>query len=257
MSINGKYKDPIEDGKRPVLIQDTISQPFHRRFMTEDKTDIVLTAPITKDDVIINVSTGHGFTGTGEWVLINYKNYFQQSEVISVSTDAITLDAPIGMDIPILGTEIKRGVTNLAVNGSATPVIFYCRIGQDADPVDIDIFHMFMTDNAEGDDSKYGGITGGLTNGVLVRYENEHDINYGLFKTNADMILHGAVQSYLQKAGGGTYSMDFRFNIRETYGVVVRLFKSQGFMKIIVRDDLTSLESHYVVVMGQITKGEQ
>ena len=55
--------------------------------MTEDKTDITLTSAASKDDTTLSVSAGHGFTAGGEYMLINYGSYFQQSKVTSVATN--------------------------------------------------------------------------------------------------------------------------------------------------------------------------
>lgn len=240
-----------------VWIQDQTTAPFHRYFMTEDKTDITLTSSASKDDTILSVSAGHGFTATGEYMLINYGNYFQQVLVTSVSTNDITIKTPIGIDLPaISAVQIIRGSIEMNIDGSVTPVVFYCRPGNNSDPVDIQNLHVFMEDNIEGDDSKYGGISA-LTNGSFVRFTDGVNQNLGNYKCNADFIQYGGDSSYTSKAGGGNYSMDFHYNLKEKYGIVFRLDSDlNGVLQFTVNDDLTALLKHRIVAIGQLTLGE-
>lgn len=236
--------------------QDQSTPPFHRYFMTEDKTDITLTSPVTKDDTVINVSSGHGFTGGGEYILINYGDYIQQSKVISVATDAITIGAPIGMDLPTVGVQIIRGVIDMNVDGATTPTTFYCRLGAGATPVDVQHLHVFMRHSGDADASKYGDLAA-LTNGIFVRKEDGIDQNLGVYKTNQDFIEFGATSSYNDKAPAGQYSSDFSFCVKQIYGVVLRLDpRENGILKVIVRDNLSTLLSHRITATGQQTLGE-
>lgn len=238
-----------------VWVQDQSTPPFHRYFMTEDKTDITLTSPITKDDTVINVSSGHGFT-TNDHMLINYGSYFQQSMVTNVATDAITIETPVGINIPITGTQIIRGSIEMNVDGSTTPVTYYCRIGAYSDPIDIQHLQVFMRDGSDGDYSSYGGISGGLTNGSFVRFTDTVDQNLGNYKNNGEYIQFGAEANFNTKAPAGEYSVDLAFNLKETYGVVFRLVDNTYALTFTVQDDLTPLIEHRVVATGQVTLGE-
>lgn len=244
-----------------VWIQDQTTPPFHRFFMTEDKTDIILTSPISKDDTVINVSAGHGFVFPStpvQYMLINYGNYIQQSKVTGVSTNAITIESPVGIDLPISGCQIIRGIICMNINGDAgaggTETTYYCRIGANASPVDIQHLQVFMRDGSDGDQSTYGGITA-LTNGTFVRLEDGVDQNLGLYKANIDFVQFGAHATYNDKAPSGEYSFDFSFDMKETYGVVFRLDQST-VLKCVIRDNLTGLIEHKIVAIGQTTLGE-
>lgn len=239
-----------------VFIQDQTTPPFHRYFMTEDKTDITLTSGITKDDTVINVSAGHGYTAGGEYMLINYGDIFQQSKVVSVATNAITIASPVCCDLPITGTQIIRGSIEMNINGEVTPVVFYCRPGINARPIDIQYLHVFMRDASDGDQSTYGGLSA-LTNGSFVRFTNGINQNLGIYKTNADFVQFGGTAVYNDKAPSGEYSQDFSFNLKETYGVVLRLDSSDnGVLSFTVQDNLTGLIQHRVTATGQLTLGE-
>jgi len=240
--------------EQDVWIQDQITGYFHRYFMTEEKTDIILTTAASKGDKIISVSSDHGITSEDCLLIVN-GNYTQQVIVVSVSNDDITINYAIGKDLSIADTTIIRGSIEMNIDASGTPVTFYCRPYVNI-PVDILHIHIFFTDNLEGDDSKYGGI-GALTNGSYCRQEDGDHCNLGLYKSNRDFIEHGAISKYTNKAGGGNYTMDFAFNTKEPYGIVLRLDPEKGeFLSFTIQDDLTDLISHRVVATGHLTKGE-
>ena len=252
MSFNRRtYQKEID-----VNIQDQVSPPFHRTFMTEDKDDITLTSGLTKGDTVFNVSSGHGFVA-GHELLLLYGSLFHQTTVLSVSTDAITVDSSIPTDVPVAGTQIIRGSIAMNVNGSSTPVVFYCRLGANSIPIDIIHLHVFMVDDVEGTDVLYGGIAA-LTNGCQVKMVDTVDINLGIYKNNQDFIKHGAVPNYAGKVGGSNYGMDFGFDLKNVYGTVLRLSnKGYPMITFTVRDDLTGLVEHELVATGQLTVGEE
>ena len=100
-------------------------------------------------------------------------------------------------------------------------------------PFDIDIFITNMVHAAEADDSKFGGIAA-ITNGVHVRKEDDMFQNLGNYTKNSD------------------YK-----SLRDFYGVVVRVRPDkQEIIKVIIRDDLSSLTSIRVSALGQFTQGE-
>lgn len=239
-----------------VWIQDQTTSPFHSYFMSYEKDDIQLISGATKGAYSIFVTTGHGIE-TGKSILITYGDIYYQCISISGSTNEIRISMPLPIDFPIEGTKIVRGSIEIAVNGSITPVDFYCKIGPASKPIDIQHIHVFMEDNVDGDDSLYGGLSQ-LTNGTLGRYISDAgDFNLGLFKKNAHFIYRGGKQTYTNKAGGGNYSMDFSFDLKSIYGVVIRLDNSiNSYLKITVKDDLTNLITHKIVATGQITLGE-
>ena len=249
------FNNKVYQKEIDVWIQDQTTAPFHRTFMTEDKDDITLTSSLTKGDTVFNVSAGHGFIA-GHELLLLYGNLFHQTTVVSVATNAITVDSAIPSGVPVTGTQIIRGSTNMTVDGSTTPITFYCRIGSNADPIDIIHLHVFMIGDSEGTDVLYGDLAS-LTNGSIVKMEDGIDINLGIYKNNQDFIKHGGIPNYAGKVGGSNYGMDFSFNLKETYGIVLRLSNDNyPIITFTVRDDLTDLVEHEVIATGQITQGE-
>lgn len=238
-----------------TFIQDQTTGAFHRYFMTEDKDDITLAASAAKDATVLTVSSGHGFD-TDDHMLINYGNYYQQTKVMAVSGDNITIESPLGLALPIAGVEVIRGSIEMNVDGSETPVDFYCRPGTNSDPIDVQHLHVFMKDSTDGSTATYGGEAA-LTNGTFARYENGVDQNLGLYKKNGDFVQFGAVATYNEKAPTDKFNADFAFDLKDTYGIVFRLApSSNSLIKVSVRDDLTGLDQHRIVATGQITLGE-
>lgn len=238
-----------------VWIQDQVTPPFHMFFMTEDKTDITLAAIASVDDTAITVSAGHGIT-TADHIIINYGPYTQQTGIEAVVDNVVSIESPIFAELPI-GTQVVRGRTEMNVDGSVTPVTYYCR-PYTTEPVDVINFHIFIEDNVEGDDSKFGGGTA-LTNGVYVQLVDGMKFGLGLYKDNFDFQKYGSKieDPYTSKAGGGNYSMNFPISLKDAYGVVLRLDPDEGaYIKMVIHDDLTGLLSFVVTALGQTTSGE-
>ena len=67
---------------KDVSIQDQSSPLFQYYLMREDKDDITLTAPVSTDDDVINVSAGHGFTAaSGEQLVLWENSGYEQASV--------------------------------------------------------------------------------------------------------------------------------------------------------------------------------
>lgn len=240
--------------QRDVWVQDQTTAPFHRFLMREDKTDITLVSDVAKNDLDLVVSSGHGFV-VGNWCLLVYGAYTQQNEVIAVDVDTITISAPLGIPVKITGTQIIRGKVDMAVNAGSFDSVYVCNV-YGSSPIDVIHLHVFITDNLEGDDSKFGGISE-LTNGVLVRKCDHVDLNLGTYKKNGDFIQYGGSANYTSKAGGGEYSMDFAYNLKEIYGVVFRLDPMLNEKIIVtIQDNLSALSTFRIVASGQTTLGE-
>ena len=142
--------------------------------MREDKTDITLTSAVTKGDTVISVSSGHGFTGAGEYIVIMENGYFIQTKVVSVATDDITIQNETGNAFTT-GATVIRGSIEMNVDGS-TPVEFQFNMRQSTIPIDIQYIHVTIWNDATaGDDGKFGDLTA-LTNGLRAVKENDIDI---------------------------------------------------------------------------------
>ena len=248
-----------------VHIQSQTSQLFQYFLMNEQKTDITLTTSISMDDEVINVSAGHGFTGvSGEYIVIRIGDIFTQSKVIGVVTNAITIEMPIPVGIPITAG-VMRGNINMNVDGSLTPVDFKytsnCCGSEDAQiPIDIGTVIITMQHGANvPDDGKFGGL-GALTNGIYFRKENGERLNLGNYITNQAFKDVGADVEYTQKAPAGTYATNITFDIERIFGQVVRVNpRTDDFILARVRDDIDAgagMAKMSISLVGSFTSGE-
>ena len=113
-----------------------------------------------------------------------------------------------------------------------------------------------MVHTGDADDAMFGDQAA-LTNGLFFMRYNGTKQNYGNYKANGDFRLHGGVVTYTVKGGGGKYSTTALFNINEMYGIVLRIDKEEcDEFRCYVRDDLSSLFSIRVSILGQYTQGE-
>lgn len=244
-------------GKIDVFVNDQTNPLFQYLLIDELKDDITLTSDIVKDDEVINVSSGHGFVGSGlasgEIMTIWENNRYSQVRVKSVSTDAITIEYPMAFPFTVSGAKIIRGSSNLNIDGSSLEVDFLMKIQDFTIPIDISKVILTMFHSGAGDDSKFAGITA-LTNGLWFRKENDIDFNLGNYINNQDFKLRGAYVDYPSKGPGGTESTDVVFDLEEIFGQVMRMDSEKNdVFRCQVRDNLIGLTSFKVSMIGSYT----
>jgi hypothetical protein len=239
-----------------VFIQDQDSPPFQYYLMREDKTDITLTSPVSKNDTVVSVSAGHGFTATGEQIVIMENGLWIQTEVKSVATNDITLVSPSGVAFTT-GATVIRGVIDMNVDASGAEQEFVFNMRQSIIPIDVQCAHIIIWNvSVAGDDGKFGDLAA-LTNGVRFLKANTVDQNLGVYKSNSDFREFGAGVEYTDKSGAGTYAVNMVFRLKETYGIVIRIDpRTTDILKAVVRDKLDTLNRFRVSVIGQLTVGE-
>ncbi len=248
-----------------VNIQSQTSALFQYFLMQEEKTDITLTAPILMDDEIINISSGHGFTAVaGEYIVVRNGDVFTQNKVISVATNAITVDMPIANNIPVTA-DVIRGNINMNVDGSITPVDFKyssnCCGNQDPQiPIDLSTIIITMQHGAnQPDDGKFGGIAA-LAKGMYFRKMNGGRVNLGNYINNQAFKDVGAFVEYTDKAPAGTNATNIIFDVETIFGQVVRMNpRVNDFALAQVRDAQSSsegMEKLTISLVGSFTVGE-
>jgi len=248
-------------GEIDVNIQSQTTTLFQYLLMQEQKTDIILTDPISVDDVVVNVSAGHGFTAAdGEFMVVRNGNAFFQLRVKSVASDAITIESPIDNDYPILGTSIIRGNVNMNVNGSSVPVDFKFTFNGDVAanvPIDIQGFILsFQSGAITPDDGTFGGIPA-LSNGVFLRKVNDTNTGLGNYTSNQEFRDVGGVIEYSDKAPAGTNATNVFIDIESNFGQVLRINpRIPDHVLGKVRDNLTGLDKFTVSILGSFTSGE-
>lgn len=256
---NGKRALVIGDGdsELDVFIQDQTTTPYHFYMMTEDQTGITLTSPVSTDDMVLNVSAGHGFS-IGDYLVIAEGDLFEQAEVVGVNVNEITISLPFANPFT-LSAEIVRGRTDLSFDGSVTPVDFYAKIYGSGAIVPIDIIGAKITivHESAGDFSLFGNLSA-LTNGLFLRKTDGENTNLGNYKTNQDFENYGFHVRFDDRAGGGgEYSTIATINIKEFYGVALRMRPdSSDYFLGKIRDKLDTLISLKIMIFGHFTAGE-
>ena len=253
----------IGPGKKEidVVIQDSTSPLFRYFLMREDKIDITLTAPVSIGNEVINVSAGHGFIAdAGEYITLFKGNVFTQAKVKSVAANAITIVAPIASAYTVAGTTVVRGNIHMNVDGSGGDVEFRANLRDVAIPIDISKIVITMQHGANvPDDGKFGGLTA-LTNGVYFRKENASIFSLGNYTMNQDFKDTGGTVEYTTKAPAGTNATNIVFDIKATFGQVIRIHPSLGdIIKGIIRDDIDATEGMAKMtasLIGSYTEGE-
>lgn len=267
----GEFKDlyvTLPNGKRALSVsnaggpfdifqQDQTTPPFQYFMMTEDKTDITLTAPVAVDDNIINVSSGHGFS-IGNMIVISEGDSFEQAIVKAVDVNAITINIPSAGSFTI-GARVIRGNRELNIDGT-TPKEFCFRIyGENAIvPIDVIGAKVSLLHAAAGDLSLFGGIAE-LANGFYLRKTDGQQLNLANYKRNQDFEDFGWNIKFDDRgSGGGEYSTIADINMIERYGIALRVFPSANdYIKGVIRDNLTTLLSMRIMLYGHFTQGEQ
>jgi hypothetical protein len=257
----------IGPGKKEIdtNAQSQTSPLFQYFLMDEQKTDITLTAPITEDDEVINVSPGHGFTAAaGEYIAVRDGDVFTQKKVIDVNTNAITVDMPIANDIPVTA-DVIRGNINMNVDGSSVPVDFKyssnCCGNQDPQiPIDLSTIIITMQHGSNvPDDGKFGGIAA-LTKGMYFRKMNGGRVNLGNYINNQAFKDVGAEVEYTSKAPAGTNATNILFDVETIFGQVVRMDpRLNDFALAKVRDNISpgaGMAKMTISLVGSFTSGE-
>ena len=257
----------IGPGKKEidVNIQSQTSQLFQYFLMEEQKIDITLTAAISEDEEVINVSPGHGFTAVaGEYIVVRDGDVFTQKRVIAVNVNAISVDMPIANNIPDTA-DVIRGNINMNRDGSSTPVDFKyssnCCGNQDPQiPIDLSTIIITMQHGSNvPDDGKFGGIAA-LTEGMYFRKMNGGRVNLGNYINNQAFKDVGAEVKYTSKAPAGTNATNITFDIETIFGQVVRMDpRLNDFALAQVRDDQSSsagMDKLTISLVGSFTSGE-
>lgn len=244
--------------KKNVNVKCTTYPLFQYFGIRELKNDIILVNPISINDTIFSVNSGHGFQ-IGEYVAIWENSRFEQAEVINIANNNITIEIPFATNFTT-NAKIIRGDVNLNVDGSVTPIDFWFKTYDSIIPIDIQyaIFQFHHGTNVP-DDGKFAGITA-LTNGLYIRHKNGKQVNFGNYKKNIDFKIRGATVNYTQKAPAGSYATEIIIDITKAFGQVVRVNpRTNDFIQLRIRDKIDSVAGisfARVSLLGSFTEGE-
>jgi hypothetical protein len=242
-----------------VFVQDQSTPVIIGKF-SEIVTSTTLTAEATKDSYTVEVLSNLLIV-VGQLITIfsTVTNRFYQGRVLNIAGLTLTLDTPLDSTFPS-GASVDLAVTNMAVDGSVTPVVFGLR-NQSPGPIDLvaDVTRIIwtcVTDTAV-DLSKFGDIVGGLTRGLVCRQRNGITNNIFNVKTNKEItaILYDwtpfAATNPAQGQDG--FASRLTFGGQSKIGVVVRLNPNED-LEIWVQDDLTTLDTFEITAEGHLVE---
>lgn len=262
-TLNGKpttWIQPRESNEGiPVNIQDQTTQPVDTLF-ARSLSSFTLSADTgvsgeTAFVYIFTATAGHGIIAGDEIGLFDAPaNRFFFATVLNVAVNVITVDRPIDHNFTAAITEGRIITTEMAVNGSVTPVIYTLNAG--SIPIDITRTIIQMLDATAMDDGTFGGLPA-LTRGLVFRHFNGWQKTIFCLKTNGEIRQFCYDVEYSPSAPAGQFGLGARitFGGQNKHGVVLRV-KNTDVLQWVVQDDLTGLISLKIAAEGHYTLDE-
>jgi hypothetical protein len=249
----------VTDGSLDVMLADQTTEPVGSYFIRSISNFSLLSntvaSGITNLIYKLFVDTPAGKIAVGEeFILLDVaSNKSFQATVLSITNNELTLDRPIDHAF-ITNTTLGRTVSSdMAVDGSVTPVIFSIRSG--AIPLDITRLIITMTDDVSMDDGKFGGLAS-LTRGLVFRIVDSYNKTFYNFKNNGQIGNFCYDTDYKLGTAGPTGTEGFKARITfgglTKHGVVIRI-ADLDVIQFIVQDDLSALSSFNIVAQGHLT----
>lgn len=228
---------PEVNANNLVKTSPTLSIPFH----TNVASSTLATAPTAIDDYTFDVASGTSFA-IGQYLTIysTTSNRFFQAYVTAVSTNTITVNTPLDFAFQI-GDQVSVGSTNMAVDGSSTPVIFTLR-GPDPGISmrgHITRFVLTMTTTGAPGWGDFGDGTA-LAKGVVMRRTDGFNTNIWMGRrTNAELAQEMYDFEAIDQTKFGVYGLKGRMTLggESKMGTVIDLAVDED-IEIIIQDKL-------------------
>lgn len=225
---------------------DVHNTPVNTYFVNRTGTITTLAANSAAGAISITVTSAVGFTIGNHVELRDGVNEITFPRITNIVGSVLTLDRPLDNAFSI-GDEVELVLTNMNVSGTlAGPVSF--KIRPDADKVwHLVGFNVSIVHGSAADGSKFGDITDGITDGVVLRIYKGSTGTYRTFsnwKTNARIGLDAGNIIFSDKAGGGNFGTFAEALIKHKSGAVPIIDGTQGdYLEILIQDNLTTLVS--------------
>lgn len=245
-----------------VVLNDSVTPTIINK-MNRVTNSTTLTVGITHDpsvleyDIEVASTTG---VSLGSYIILFSVDLIRYSvfSVIAINSLVLTLDTPIDASYPI-GTVVDIATTNMAVNGSVTPVIFGLR-GTNIPPgiaITAHVTRLVITcfTDGIGDLGDFGDISGGVLRGLVFRRRDGNTYNIFNVKTNGE--LAGITLDFDPYAatnpqqGINGFVSRLTFSGQDKLSVVLKLELGDD-IEIIIQDDLSSLTSLEIIAEGSL-----
>ena len=245
---------PLEaNGAIPVNIQDQHSRAIDLYFKKVVNAGTTLSVIAAAEATTITVASTTGFTAGVMVGLFNSVTgwYYFGTQIGAVAGSVVTLDTPVDRAFAIGDTAIPF-TKNMNVDGSSTTQVF--QIGPVGATSEVDVTRLlgYIQDGSSMDDAMFGGITA-LTNGLVLRRNDDTITNYWNVKSNGDFRLIAYDTAYSDKAPAGSYSIGWRstYGSPGKHGVTIRL-EAGDTLELLIQDDLTDLEVFHIMAQGHL-----
>ena len=253
------YGNPISslDGAIDVHDADVHKVPVNELFHRHTGVNTTLAVDASAGDTSIVVVDGSAFTNGNPFQIESATNIEVTFPTIisGGGTNTFILDRPLDNSFSI-GDTVEEVATNMAVAGSISSPVSFKLIPDTEQTWHIVRFLLAMVHSTSGDDSRFGDIAGGLTNGCVLRGYNAEAGLYRTFtnwKSNFDIKMDMFNLPNTDKAGAGNFGTNGRGSIRDGTGASPRLVgANDDYLELLVQDDLTGLIKFNLKGQGHI-----
>jgi len=234
----------IQDQTTPMIILPVVLE----------NTRTTLAVEAVQNDNTITVVDSTGFVvGHHLRIVDPSSDRFYYGTILDININVITLDTPLDFEY-VLGSQVVDAITNMAVDGSVTPVVFKHRLGVPSTPSDTDITRIIISCEADSpiDLNKFGDLPI-LTNGLVFRKTNLSNENIFNVKSNSD-IANITYDFTVYAASNPAQGIDgfvtrLTFAGQNKLGVAIRIGQDDN-LEVIVQDDLTGLVRLTMIAEG-------
>ena len=243
----------VTNNNLDVHTADTHFKLINRHVMNFTGTTSNFAGAVSAGATSFDVDDASGFS-VGDGIFISEGNIEETDdiEIISISSNTITVNYQLDNTYTTAG-QIEKIEENMSLNiGSlASPISFIIQ------PPSNETWHIlriiiFIEDEQAMDDSKFGGITNGITNGVHIRENKSQDRTLSFWQTNGDIAEDTYDVTYTDKVGGGNFGLRGRWTPKKV-DVVVKLDGSLSEkLEVLIQDDLTGLVDFKMKAQGHI-----
>lgn len=256
-----------DSAKLDVSIQDQHSQIIDLK-LSRKLDDITILNNYNIGDTIIVIETTGIVPVIANTICLKESLAFYQGRPITVTLIAgnqytIELDTPLDFAFTT-SSGCALTDTNLAVDGSVTPIIFSISPANLTAGTSWDITRLILLFGGQGigvtnenpDDSDFG-VASAITKGIVLRSVNGITKNIFNAKTNGDFRARAYDVAYIDASKAGLYSVGIRrsFSGVDKNGVTIRLDSdTSDTFELIVQDDLTEMSGGQCVVQGHVVE---